>query len=199
MKLILLAIILALTPFLAYGQEQLLFRDETKLKFSSGESCYAKLALEKAALRRGEAYAVEYTFYNACGVYWIYNFSFNGLLRQPGKLAIYDADKKYIGDLIDFEVGSRRGENHSDWVYFAQGTQISSKIRFKAGYVPLTKYGLLGELLPSGRYYVQLILYKAFFSDNPNNLGDDKPSSNKKFDKSEAIRSNAIEIQIVNK
>jgi hypothetical protein len=148
-------------------------------------------------LRRGERYAFEYTFYNTGGGYWVYNCFFNRLVALPGQLAIYDSKKEYVGDLIQFEGGSQKGLGDDDWLFLYGGSHVGTGIGFTAGYVPMTKYGSTSNLLPAGQYYVQLILYKAFLTPNLSRIVGDKPDFYKTFDRSEAVRSNAVRVEIV--
>ena len=124
---------------------------------------------------------------------------FNRLKPLPGQLAIYDASKQYLGDLIRFEGGSRATVDDKDWTFFYGETCVGKPLGFTAGYVPLTKYGSMGNLLPPGTYYIQLILYRAFLSPNPFRTLGDKMDFYKTFDRSELCRSNVIKIEIVEK
>lgn len=197
MRIVILIVMMTFPSLLVAGQQSYKFREATSLSLSSGESGYAKLTLDEGRLRRGERYAVDYSFRNTNGSYWVYNCFFNRLVPLPGELAIYDSNKEYIGDLIRFEGGSRKGVSDADWLFLYGGSHVGTGIGFRAGYVPLTKFGSMGSLLPPGRYYIQLILYKAFLSTNPSHLVGDKPDFYKTFDRSEAIRSNVIQIEMI--
>lgn len=179
------------------SQESYKFHAATPLNLSSGERGYAKLSLDDLKPRRGERYAVQYTFYNTSGSYWVYNCFFNRLIPLPGQLAIYDSNKEYIGDLLRREGGSQKGIEDGDWLFLYGGSHVGASVGFRAGYVPMTKYGSMHNLLPAGRYYIQLILYKAFLSPNPSHLLGDRPDFYQTFDRSEVIRSNTIQIEIV--
>jgi hypothetical protein len=85
----------------------------------------------------------------------------------PGQLVIYDENKKYIGDLIGWSGGSRSGVSDDDWTFLYGETFLGKPMGFRAGLVPNTKYDSLGNLLPQGTYYIQLLLYRAFLSPNP--------------------------------
>jgi hypothetical protein len=197
MRIIVLILMLAFAPRLVASQESYKFHEALPLNLSSGERGYAKLSLDDGKLRRGERYVVEYTFHNTNGSYWVYNCFFNRLIPLPGQLAIYDSNKEYLGDLLRFEGGSQKGVGDGDWLFLYGGSHVGMKLEFRAGYVPLTKYGSMGNLLPPGRYYIQLILYQAFLSTNPSRLRGDKPDFYKTFDRSAVIRSNAIQIEVV--
>ena len=197
MRIIILILMLAFSSHRVASQESYKFHEATPLNLSSGERGYAKLSFDDGKPRRGERYIVEYSFYNTSGSYWVYNCFFNRLIPLPGQLAIYDSNKEYIGDLLRFEGGSQKGVADGDWLFLYGGSHVGTNIGFRAGYVPLTKFGSMGSLLPAGRYYIQLILYKAFLSTNPSHLLGDKPDFYKTFDRSEVIRSNAIQIEII--
>ena len=197
MRIVALMLMLMYSSLPVMGQESYKFHEATPLSLPSGERGYAKLSFDEGKPRRGERYNVEYSFYNTNGSYWVYNCFLNRLIPSPGQLAIYDSNKEYIGDLLRFEGGSQRGVGNGDWLFLYGGSHVGTSIGFRAGYVPLTKFGSMGSLLPAGRYYIQLILYKAFLSTNPSHLIGDKPDFYKTFDRSEVIRSNAIQIEII--
>ena len=163
---------------------------------SGNDKGRVELRLEKLRLRRGELYDAQFIFYNTNSSYWVYNPFFNRLILLPGQLAIYDADKKYVGEL-KFDTGSQRSPGDTDWVFLWGGSHIGTRIGFRAGYLPGTKYWNMNNLLPAGRYYVQLILYKAFLTVNPRYLAGEKIDFYKTFDQSELCRSSAIEVELV--
>src|SRR5262245_41055627 len=160
----------------ARAQRTFPFHDETRYD-QSGERGRVEIAIKGTTLRRGELAALDYTFFNTNGSYWVYNWQFSSLIPLPGQLAIYDSEKHYIGDLIQWEGGSRKGAGDDDWLFLYGGCHIGRAIGFRTGYVPLTKYGTTQNLLPPGKYFIQLILYKTFFSTNPSYIvGDQKPN-----------------------
>lgn len=197
MRIVILILLMTFAPCAAAGQEHAKLREEMPFKLSSGESGYAKIEIKRRRLRRGELYAVKYTFYNTGAAYRVYNCFFNRLIPLPGQLAIYDSNKEYVGDLIRFEGGSQRRVEDDDWLLLYGGSHVGANIGFRAGYVPQTKYWNMENLLPAGRYFIQLILYKAFLSPNPYRLIGEKLDFYKTFDRSEVIRSNVIEVEMV--
>ncbi len=192
----LLSLLLLNTIAFSVTQDQTSFRD-AKPVLAGDDRGKAELKLGSNKLQRGELFAVEYTFYNTNSNHSVYNPFFNRLKPLPGQLAIYDASKRYLGDLIKYEGGSQALIGDSDWVFLSEGSHIGSRIGFRAGYVPMTKHGSMGELLPVGKYYIQLILYKVFLSANPGRVEGNQPDFYKTFDKSELCRSNLIEISLV--
>lgn len=191
---LLLATMVMLAYSYANGQPSFPYHDELRYD-ANGETGRVQIVIENATLRRGEAATVDFTFFNTNGSYWVYNWRFMRLIPLPGQLAIYDSEKHYIGDLIKWERGSRKGVGDDDWLFLVGPCHFGEPIGFRVGYVPLTKYGTERNLLPPGNYFIQLILYKAFFSINPSTIiGDNKP---KWYDTAEAARSNVLSIQIV--
>ena len=199
MRIVDLILMLTFAPNPVASQESDRFHEEAPLNLPTGEKGYARLSSTEGKLSRGERYSVEYTFYVTSGSYWVYNWSFNGLIPFPGQLAIYDSEKKYIGDLLRFEGGSQRRPEDDDWLFLYGGSHVGTNLRFRAGYVPMTKHGSMSDLLPAGSYYIQLLLNKAFLSPNPSRMLGDKLDFYKTLDRSVIIRSNAIQIELVDK
>ena len=190
-RIVLFIAILAFGCERSIAQRAFPFHDETRYELSSGERGRVEITLQGTTLRRGELAEIDYTFFDRSSSYWVYNWNFNRLIPLPGQLAIYDSEKKYVGDVISWEGGSRMGVGDRDWLLLHQGEHVGTAIGFRVGYVPFTRYGPL----PPGKYFLQLILYKAFFSINPSYLiGDNKPNF---YDTSEGIRSNALGVDLV--
>src|SRR5262245_60800383 len=170
------------------------FGDE-KPMVSGNDRGRAELRLETVKLRRGEDYVAEYTFYVTNCSYCVYNPFFSGLIPEPGQLAIYDADKKYVGEW-KYNAFSQRSPGATDFVFLGAGSHIGTKIGFKAGYLSEGPRAIKGYLLPAGKYYIQMILYRAFLA-HPGYLKDEKIDFCKTFDRSVLCRSNAIEIELI--
>jgi hypothetical protein len=168
------------------------FRD-AKPMISGNDRGRAELRLENVELRRGEHYVAEFTFYSTNCSYWVYNPFFGGLTPSPGQLAIYDAEKRYLGEL-KYDTSSHRGPSDADWVYLCAGAYLGTKIGFGAGYLPGPEFSHMGNLLPAGRYYIQVILYQAFLTHKDIYFRGD---FYKTFDKSELCRSNAVEVELI--
>ena len=190
------AVILAISQVTIQGQG---FQYGDKRDFAVGsDKGEVSIKLDDPILERGESYSVEYTFHVTNSSYDVYNWQFISLIPLPGQLAIYDANKKYIGDLIAFTQGSRRGVSDDDWIFLYGGTRVGRVLGFRAGSVPMTAYNSEGNWLPTGEYYIQLILYKAFLSPNPYRLLGEKIDFYKTFDRAELCRSNVLKVQLVN-
>lgn len=191
----LLLIVLVSSSGFAQGYK---FAEEYPFKRGNNQG-KVEISLDKTILQKGELTGVNFRFTNTNSAYPIYNWQFMRLLPLPGQLAIYDADKRYIGDLIAFECCSQTAASLADWTYLYGGSYVGASLGFHAGYVPGTKYGSMSNLLPSGRYYIQLILYKAFASERPSLTEEVLKDFRQEFDRSELCRSNIIKIEIVDK
>jgi hypothetical protein len=188
-------IYLALVPDESeYDGDGYSFRDE-KPMISGNDMGRAELRLESVKLRRGEHYVAEYTFYVTNCSYCVYNPFFTGLIPEPGQLAIYDADKQYVGEW-KYGAFSQRSPGATDFVFLGAGSHIGTKIGFMAGYLPEGQFIFKGNLLPAGKYYMQMILYRAFLT-HPGYLNDEKIDFCKTFDRSVLCRSNVIEIELI--
>jgi len=155
-----------------------------------------QISIENPKLQRGQWYSIEYCFHAWKGGNEVYNGFFEMLRTHPGQLAVYDADRKYLGDAINDNMhGSHIGTSSGDWFYLREGNYIGAKISFMlggSGNVPIE--------LPPGKYYLQLILYKAFFSippasDGPMPTMSDAYSSSG-FNRYPAARSNVLEVEL---
>ena len=151
---------------------------------------------EKDVIRKGETYSLRYTFHVINSSYAVYNWQFVSLKPLPGQLAIYDSNKQYLGNLSAFTGGSQAGISDDDWTFFYGETFVGKPLAFRAGLIPNTKYDW-DHRLPSGEYYIQLIMYKAFISSNPFRLVGEKIDFYKTFDRTELCRSNVLKIQLV--
>jgi hypothetical protein len=151
------------------------------------------IALAATTLRQGDTYSVRYTFH-AMNRYYVYNWQFISLIPLPGQLAVYDENKKYIGDLIAYVNGSRTLISKENWTYLYGGAFVGTSLRFTAGRVNSPQ-----KRLPPGTYYIQLVLYRGFLSHPPSSTPEGWPELEKRLDRSELCRSNAIKIEILEK
>ena len=149
------------------------------------------LELKDQQLKRDETYSVEYTFYVTNSSYDVYNWQFNGLLPLPGQLALYNEKKEYVGDLLSWQGGSQRTPSDGDWTFLYGGSHVGSSLG--------VRFGRVSEKLPVGTYYIQLILYNAFLSPNPQRILGKPIDFYKSFDRSELCRSNAIKLDVVDR
>jgi hypothetical protein len=91
------------------------------------------------------------------------------------------------------------GVGDDDWIMLYGETHLGKPLEFRAGLVPHTKNDSMRNLLPTGTYYLQLIMYRAFLAPNPFRTVGEKIDFYKSFDRSELCRSNAIQIEIVDR
>jgi hypothetical protein len=192
MKIVAAFVVLVLVRSeVAYGQS-FPYRPKTDIADPStpGE---VTIALATTTLRSGDIYTLRYTFH-ALNSYWVYNWQFSYLIPLPGQLAIYDKNRKYIGDLIANIRGSRTLISDQSWSFLSDETFVGKLLSFNAGYV-----NSLQKRLPPGTYYIQLVMYRGFLSHRPSRTPEGGPEFEKRFDRSELCRSNAIKIEIVEK
>jgi len=195
-KIIFSIVAVLMSQAIAHAQD---FQYSEKSDFANGsDKGELSIKIAEPVLRRGERYSIEYGFHVTNSSYAVYNWQFIALKPLPGQLAIYDSNKKYVGDLIAFSGGSQVGVSDDDWTFLYGGARVGTALGFRAGSVPNTKYDWTGNLLPTGEYYIQLILYKAFLSPNPYRVVGDKIDFYKTFDRRELCRSNIIKVQFVN-
>jgi len=179
----------------AFGQS-FKFDEEHPFKLGDDQG-KIEIGVDQTVLHEGEWCIVRLKFTNTNGSYPVYNWQFVRLLPLPGQLVIYDANKEYIGDLIAFEMGSRKSPGLNDWTYLYTGSSVGTAVGFRVGRVPSTKYMSEGSL-PPGTYYLHLILHKAFISDEPYLTEDVVKEARQRFDRSELCRSNIIKVEIMN-
>jgi hypothetical protein len=187
-----LCILTLVTDSLAQDQKTL-FREQVNLESGRG---YAELEVKDPVLRRGRQFTIRITFHNNGGGASFFNPFFNRLIDLPAQLAIFDSQKEYIGNLLNWEGGSRRTPGRDDWTFIWSGF-VGTNIERTAGYVPGTKYGSSGSLLPPGTYYIQMIYYGVFLHP-PHELKYKQDIDEwKAFDKKELFRSNVVKVDLV--
>lgn len=164
---------------------------------------HATLSLENTTVKLEELFAVNVCFYNQSGSELaFFNPYFNGLLSSPAQLAVFDSQKKYVGDLIQFIGGSQAMMTPKDWVLIPQSGFVSTSLKVKlhrvvSAVIPFE----LSKAVPPGDYYLQMIYSKTFILDvipSP----EDKAASEeweRKFRGSgvELFRSNPVKITVV--
>ena len=115
----------------------------------------------------------------------VHNALLTGMIDRYVTLALFDADRKYVGDLLLQSVsGSRLSSSlhHLNWCAVPPKAIHEVRHTFVAGSI----YRYVIPSLPPGRYYLQLIVDRRFISDSPKNLpylecGTD-PASEEYFD-----------------
>src|SRR5436853_5641939 len=128
------------TCFVAFGQG---FKFAGEHPFNlGGDQGKVEITLDETVLHQGEWYGVYFRFTNTNSSYNVYNWQFVSLIPLPGQLAIYDSNQDYLGDLIAFEMGSRKSPGANDWTFLYGGSNVGRSVGFRAGRVPLTKYSV---------------------------------------------------------
>jgi hypothetical protein len=184
-----------MTPWLALGQS-FPFRDQVDI-IPSSEQGKVTIEAESMRMRRDEVYHIKYSYHAGNASYDVYNWQFHTLIPLPGQLVIYDKNQQYIGDLLGRGESSQRMVTSADWTFLSEETFLGKRLRFRAGLVPNTKFDSPNNLLPAGRYYIQLVFYRAFRSPKWVYLQDNKKPFVEMFDKSELCRSNIINVDLV--
>jgi hypothetical protein len=150
-----------------------------------------------SVLKRGQPFTTQITFHNTGGGAYFFNPFFNALIDLPAELAIFDSRKEYIGNLLYWEGGSRRTPGRDDWT-FIWGGFVGTSIERMAGYVPGTKYGSAGSLLPPGTYYIQMIYYGVFLRPYHKVLKYEQQIDKwQASDRKELFRSNVVKVDLV--
>jgi hypothetical protein len=190
-----LTLLIVTMPNFAFGQS-FAYRDKTDFANSS-EKGEVTIEAEGDSMRRGDIFHVKYTFHGN-GSFEVYNWQFFNFIPLPGQLVIYDENKQYVGNLLDRgECCSQRGAVSEGWIRLSGETFLGKLAGFKVAFVPNTEFDSLSNQLPAGKYYLQMVLYKAFIFPNWFRLGGDKKPFNEMFDKSELCRSNIISVELI--
>jgi len=172
------------------------FRERADLELSSTKG-YAVVKAEQESVARGTPYAIEIEFHNAGEGRQFYNLFFNRGIPLAAQLAIFDSEKRYLGDLLYRKQISRKSIEPSDWTYIPSGSYVGIKLDLMGANILNPKYGDKIQLLEAGTYYIQMIFYRAFVWPNLFDAGKDKMELYKNFDNEEQFRSNVIRIQFV--
>ena len=149
----------------------------------------------KTEIPLGAKFEVDIRFSNTAGGDDFYNPFLCELVPLPAKLAVYDSQKKYRGDLLERIAGSRKTVSTNDWTYIPGNGYVGCTKRVTAGRFRNPLYGKL----PPGTYYLQMIYLKRFITLNPARTDRGGKVDQKQFDtpqaREELFRSNMIEIK----
>ena len=181
------------------GEEEFRFVEKHDLGVGSYKS-YATLKAEQPSVQIGKFLTVDISFFNTSGGDYFYNPFFCRLIPLPAQLALYDSQKKYVGDLIEWLDGSQRPVLSSDWTFVYGDSHVGTKIR-----IPIPEMRVSGFKMVPGDYFVQMIFYNSFTALNPARIVSTPPRDEnawleefyKKFDRRELFRSNPIKITVV--
>lgn len=115
-----------------------------------------------------------------------YNLTWNGLIPQPGHLALYDANKHHVCDLLGGNTaGSRQTIASHDWSIVPGSGYTGVVLNISLPY-------LSDRVIPPGKYFLQVVYLARFihpFSESKTSLFYDS-------DNTELFRSNAVPITV---
>ncbi|MCK9589877.1 MAG: hypothetical protein M0Q93_11035 [Terrimicrobiaceae bacterium] len=159
---------------------------------SNGHRCYATVAIENPRLSVKESLSVTYRFYNTSGNGFYYNPFFESLFPLPAQLAVYDTNKKFVCDLLEFKMGSRCLPSASVWTHIPNKCYVGKD------------FSLGIQELPPGEYYLQMIFIVAFVSSNPQHQENSSAQSvefwvkafMRSLDRRELFRSNIVKFTV---
>jgi hypothetical protein len=109
-------------------------------------------------------------------------------------MAVFDENKRYLGEMLSIgpmPFTGRRPVTERDWIYLPSHAYVGGRVTLQPVAWRRDPDGKWVRALNTpGKYFFQLILYKAFLS-GPASLGESW------YDEGELFRSNAVEIDIV--
>jgi hypothetical protein len=88
-------------------------------------------------------------------------------------VAILDHRGTTIGDLLHALIGKATVPVNSDWVDMPPGGIVSTRFQFRAGIVEGTRHFHTGNLLPPGRYLLELKVHQHMLAGRPSDLVED--------------------------
>ena len=131
-----------------------------------------------------EDFTVDIRLYNDSGdSHSFYNLYWNPFIPMPGRLALYDAQKNYLCDLLESMGGSRSTNISRAWANIPASSYVG-KILYRS--LPYPTY-----FVPPGTYYLQMI-YLPCFALSPAEAAKISDQNN-----SEVFRSNAVQITVL--
>ena len=139
---------------------------------------------------RGEEVVLDIRF-KPRGPEEFYNPFFDPSFPLPGCVAVFNWEGQYLGDLIPpskLDVARPLAEN----AWSSVGSNyVGTTRRLKAGHLPFTQDTGKPSSLPSGTYYIQVIVYKRFVLPRKRTIADLLEATQ------EVCRSNIVELRIV--
>ncbi|GAB4160531.1 MAG: hypothetical protein Tsb009_37870 [Planctomycetaceae bacterium] len=205
---------LATVPFQSIGlPSSEVFRDEYELQYknTTGSKYVVQgkvLISSKPRYKIGDTVSIDIRFQNKGPDHKFYNPFFRPLLRKPCRVIMYNSQKKYVAEIVEFQI-SKRNPNDMDWVQITRGCSIGTTA------VINTSKRITGKRLKPSTYYVQVIYCRAFVLPPPKkhslimlrrvrstvdrNLPDEYKTFaiiDWKFDGTELFRSNIIKIDL---
>jgi hypothetical protein len=173
------------------------FKEAYSLEHSVGPEGSAILTLANTKLKVGEKFMVDIRFEDGGVGGSVFNPFFNPLLPAPAALVMYNAKKEFVGNYLAPTSGSRSTPGSADYPFLpGNDCYVGVKLTFWAGHGT----GFEGKSMPPGKYYLQVVFYRAFVTFNPTTrpaktLGDIRHFYDG-FDRGELFRSNIVEIEL---
>lgn len=131
----------------------------------------AELRPSRIDVAAGERAMVEVRFVNRSNKQIdVFNPKLNPLLSPWSRatvLAILRDDGTYVGDLLYRTGGSSTPPTRLDWQKLEPGEAITTSFTFWAGIVPNTTYFHTGNLLPPGKYFLEIRVHDRVLSRPP--------------------------------
>lgn len=145
--------LLGLTGMCLRGADEAPLMEKGPFNPEAGETC-ATLAVRFSVVHWGKDLIVESRFYNGYSsqTFDYFNPFLNPLLPLPVKLGLYDRDKKFVRDLLEFREGSRAIPGADSVVFIPQSGNIGTTLRIR----------FFPDDIAPGRYFLQMIYLQAF-------------------------------------
>lgn len=143
--------------------------------------------VRRGAVPSNEIFAVDVCLYNDIGdTRSFYNLYWDPLIPMPGRLGLYDSQKRYVCDLLEKFGGSEKTIAASDWAEVPASGYVG-KILYVS--LPYPSY----IVTPPGKYYLQVIYLPRLLL-----FPSESNSSAFNYDEhTELFRSNAVPITVV--
>lgn len=159
---------------------------------------YVTISADNPVIKAGERVSLEVRLVNTGMGRDFFNPYFKPLIGAPAQIALYDGNRRYLGNLLSWVSGSAASFSWDDFTFIpGGGTYIGFRMLVKPNYVM--------RPLPPGDYYLQFIYYKAFIALDPPWAYSDPDVNAKRqrinefkahFDCGELFRSNPVKITI---
>lgn len=170
------------------------FKPEASVAEGGGVIGRATLTLRTPRVGPGATAAADLRFEYVGGGGSVFNPFFSMHWPYPGELAVYDAGKKYLVDCLPVPRSEMPAGAGSHVRLGGEGDAVSCVLKFRVA-------SRDGRDLPPGKYYLQVIYYRAFTSFQPPDRTHAAPGglahAYDGFDRSELFRSNVVEIELL--
>lgn len=165
------------------------YRGEVPLREGEKYLGRAFIKPSKEVVKQGESFTVDLRFTNHGPYQFFCNPFFDALIPRPAELAVYDAKKRYVTDLIALRGGSMRMYVAGDWHPLPSGDSFGTHLSARVDLSP-------------GTYYLQVVYWKAFTAPLPPGfygMNPSHPASGTAIGKligQEIFRSNVVQIHV---